>query len=154
MLESMPTKEPLLPLKFVNNIDFYKDLSAIGFLRDIGRHFRLNTMIAKDSVKSRLASDNGISYTEFSYQILQGNDFYRLYKEHNCRVQLGGCDQWGNITAGVDFTRRKMIESEGERAEEVYGQTTPILVNSRGEKIGKSTGGGNLWMDANKTSPY
>ena len=96
--------------RFINNIDFYEGLNSIDFLRDVGKHFRVNSMLAKDSVKSRMAtsdSGEGISFTEFSYQVLQAYDFYNLYQQENCKVQVGGSDQWGNITAGCDFIRRK-----------------------------------------------
>ncbi|WP_442788646.1 tyrosine--tRNA ligase [Dactylosporangium sp. NBC_01737] len=131
----------------VNNLEWTAPLSAIDFLRDIGKHFRVNKMLTKDAVSARLNSDAGISYTEFSYQILQGMDFLELYRRHDCRLQTGGSDQWGNLTAGTDLIRR--IEGAS-----VHLLATPLLVNSAGEKLGKSTGGGSLWMDAGMTSPY
>ena len=146
----MQSAQTMEDFRFINNIDFYQDLNAIAFLRDIGKHFRVNSMLAKDSVKSRMAtadSGEGISFTEFSYQVLQAHDFYRLFQDHNCRVQVGGSDQWGNITAGCDFIRRKTHK-------EAFGMTIPLLVDARGEKFGKSTGGGALWLDADRTSAY
>ncbi|GAA0741104.1 tyrosine--tRNA ligase [Dactylosporangium roseum] len=133
--------------RMVNNLDWTAPMSAIDFLRDIGKHFRVNKMLTKDAVSARLNSDAGISYTEFSYQILQGMDFLELFRRYGCRLQTGGSDQWGNLTAGTDLIRRM----EGES---VHLLATPLLVNSAGEKLGKSTGGGSLWMDAEMTSPY
>lgn len=104
-------------------------------------------MLGRDSVKSRMDSDDGISYTEFSYQILQAYDFYELNKAHNCALQIGGSDQWGNIASGVDFVRRKT-------GGQVYGVTIPLLTDKEGNKFGKSTGGGALWLDKQKTTPY
>ncbi|MEV0136407.1 tyrosine--tRNA ligase [Dactylosporangium sp. NPDC050688] len=133
--------------RMVNNLDWTAPMSAIDFLRDIGKHFRVNKMLTKDAVSARLNSDAGISYTEFSYQILQGMDFLELFRRYGCRLQTGGSDQWGNLTAGTDLIRRVAGES-------VHLLATPLLVNSAGEKLGKSTGGGSLWMDASMTSPY
>ena len=133
--------------QMVNNLDWTAPMSAIDFLRDIGKYFRVNKMLTKDAVSARLNSDAGISYTEFSYQILQGMDFLELFRRHGCRLQTGGSDQWGNLTAGTDLIRRVTGES-------VHLLATPLLVNSAGEKLGKSTGGGSLWMDASMTSPY
>ena len=118
-------------------------MNTITFLREIGKHFRVSAMLSRDSVKSRMAeneSGEGISFTEFSYQVLQSYDFYNLYKQENCLIQVGGSDQWGNIAAGCDFIRRKTQK-------EAYGMTIPLLVNQKGEKFGKSTGGGALWLD-------
>src|SRR5690348_12736576 len=131
----------------VNNLDWTDGLSALDFLRDIGKHFRVGKMLSKDAVSARLNSEAGISYTEFSYQILQGMDFLELFRRYGCRLQTGGSDQWGNLTAGTDLIRRM----EGES---VHLLATPLLTNSAGEKLGKSTGGGSLWMDAEMTSPY
>jgi tyrosyl-tRNA synthetase len=133
--------------RMVNNYDWTASMSAIDFLRDIGKHFRVNKMLTKDAVSARLNSDAGISYTEFSYQILQGMDFLELYRRYDCRLQTGGSDQWGNLTAGTDLIHR--VEGAS-----VHLLATPLLVNSAGEKLGKSTGGGSLWMDAEMTSPY
>ncbi|MEV8517808.1 tyrosine--tRNA ligase [Dactylosporangium sp. NPDC051484] len=133
--------------QMVNNYDWTAPMSAIDFLREIGKHFRVNKMLTKDAVSARLNSDAGISYTEFSYQILQGMDFLELYRRYGCKLQTGGSDQWGNLTAGTDLIHR----TEGAS---VHLLATPLLVNSAGEKLGKSTGGGSLWMDAEMTSPY
>lgn len=129
----------------VNNLDFYKDMNVLDFLRDVGKNLTVNYMMSKDSVKNRMES--GLSYTEFSYQILQAYDFLYLYKNYDCIVQLGGSDQWGNITSGTEFIRRNMQESKA------YAATTPLLTKSDGKKFGKSESG-NLWLDARLTSPY
>ena len=131
-------------VKVLDNLDFYKDMNVLDFLRDVGKHLTVNYMMAKDSVKSRL--ETGISYTEFSYQLLQGYDFYRLKTEHNCLVQMGGSDQWGNLTAGVELTRRL-------NGGEVYAVTTPLVTKTDGTKFGK-TEKGNIFLDASLTSPY
>ena len=133
--------------RVVNNLDWTDGLSALDFLRDIGKHFRVNRMLAKDAVSARLGSEMGISYTEFSYQILQGMDFLELFRRYGCRLQTGGSDQWGNLTAGTDLIRRVTGES-------VHLLATPLVTNAAGEKIGKSTGGGSLWLDPAVTSPY
>eukprot|EP01127_Copromyxa_protea_P021994 TRINITY_DN7712_c0_g1_i1.p1 TRINITY_DN7712_c0_g1~~TRINITY_DN7712_c0_g1_i1.p1 ORF type:complete len:443 (-),score=105.32 TRINITY_DN7712_c0_g1_i1:23-1351(-) len=135
-------------IEIQNNIGWYKDMFAIEFLRDIGKLFRVNTMLAKDSVKSRIETDHqGISFTEFSYQILQAYDFYHLYKNHNCKIQFGGSDQWGNITAGIEFIKKKS-QDQG------FGFTLPLVTDSEGKKIGKSSAGGQVWLDPAKTSVY
>jgi tyrosyl-tRNA synthetase len=131
----------------VNNLDWTSQLSALEFLRDIGRHFRVNRMIAKDAVSARLNSELGINYTEFSYQILQGMDYLELFKRYNCRLQFGGSDQWGNLTAGTDLIRRVTGES-------VHLIATPLITDEDGKKLGKSTGAGSLWLDPAMTSPY
>ncbi len=133
--------------RMVNNLDWTAELSALDFLRDIGKHFRVNTMIKKDAVTARMNSDAGISYTEFSYQILQGMDYLELFKRYNCRLQTGGSDQWGNLTAGTDLIHRATGES-------VHLLATPLITDANGEKIGKSTGGGSVWLDPEMTSPY
>ena len=133
--------------RMVNNLDWTAELSALDFLRDIGKHFRVNKMIAKDAVSARLNSDAGISYTEFSYQILQGMDFLELFKRYGCRLQTGGSDQWGNLTAGTDLIHRVAGES-------VHLLATPLVTDANGQKIGKSTGGGSVWLDPEMTSPY
>ena len=132
--------------KLVNNNDWTKDLSAIEFLRDIGKHFSLSTMLGRETVKRRLEND-GISYTEFSYMLLQANDFVQLRREHDCILQIGGGDQWGNLVAGVDLNRR--IDGA-----QVHALTVPLVTDSEGKKFGKSTGGGSLWLDPEMTSPY
>lgn len=130
--------------EIVNNYDWFKDFSFIGFLRDVGKHLTVNYMMAKESVKKRL--ETGLSFTEFSYQLLQGYDYYHLYKEKNIRLQMGGSDQWGNITAGTELIRRI-------GGGEAFALTVPLLTKADGTKFGKSEGG-NVWLDADLTSPY
>ncbi len=130
----------------VNNLDWTAPLSAIDFLRDIGKHYRVGTMLKKDAVAARLGSDAGISYTEFSYQILQGLDFLELYRTRNCVLQTGGSDQWGNLTSGTDLIHRV----EGAH---VHAIGTPLITNSDGTKFGKSEGNA-VWLDPELTSPY
>ena len=131
--------------EMANNLDWTKQLSALEFLRDVGKHFSVNQMLAKDSVSSRLEA-GGISYTEFSYQVLQGYDFLELYRRENCRLQLGGSDQWGNIIAGLDLIRKV----EGGSA---HAFTIPLMTKADGTKFGK-TAGGSVWLDSEMTSPY
>ncbi len=133
--------------RMVNNLDWTASLPAIDFLRDIGKHFRVNTMVRKDVVSARMNSDVGISYTEFSYQILQSLDFLELYRRYGCRLQIGGSDQWGNLTAGTDLIHR--VEGAS-----VHLLATPLITDSAGNKIGKSTGGGSVWLSRELTSPY
>lgn len=133
-------------IKMVNNYDWLKEISFLDFLRDVGKDFSVNTMLSKESVQSRL--ETGISFTEFTYQIIQAMDYLHLYREHDVQLQVGGADQWGNITAGLDFIRKK----EGPEAE-AYGLTIPLLTNADGEKFGKSAGNA-VWLDPEKTSPY
>jgi tyrosyl-tRNA synthetase len=131
----------------LNNGDWFRDVGYIPFLRDIGKHFSVNQMLLRDAVKQRLESrDHGISYTEFSYVLLQAYDFLHLYRTHGCRLQIGGSDQWGNIVAGMDLTRRL------EQAE-TFGLTFPLVEKSDGAKFGK-TESGTIWLDAKRTSPY
>ena len=132
--------------KVLNNYDWLSQLSLLDFLREYGKHFNVNTMLAKDIVASRL--DTGISFTEFTYQILQSIDFHYLFKHHDVQLQIGGADQWGNITAGLDFIRRM----EGSEAE-AYGLTIPLMLKSDGTKFGKSAGEA-IWLDPDKTTPY
>jgi tyrosyl-tRNA synthetase len=134
--------------ELVNNYDWMKDISLIDFVRDIGKHITVNYMMAKDSVKKRLDSDakTGMSFTEFTYQLFQGYDFYHLYKEKNCMLQMGGSDQWGNITTGTELVRRK---AQGK----AYALTCKLITKADGTKFGK-TAGGNIWLDAGRTSPY
>lgn len=134
------------PALMVNNADWTMNMSVIDFLRDVGKNFSLNTMLDRDTVKRRLESD-GISYTEFSYMLLQSNDFVHLRREHDCVLQIGGGDQWGNIVSGVDLNRRV----DGAK---VHGLTVPLVTDAQGQKFGKSTGGGKLWLDPEKTSAY
>ena len=133
------------PLIF-NNDQWFKEYASINFLRDVGKYFRLGPMLAKDSIKTRLVSKEGISFTEFSYQLLQAYDFYRLYTDHNVQVQLGGSDQWGNITAGIDFIRKKI-------SAQVFGYTFPLLTRNDGRKFGK-TEQGTIWLSKDKCSAY
>ncbi len=128
----------------VNNLDFYRNMSVLDFLRDVGKTLTVNYMLAKDSVKNRMES--GISFTEFSYQLLQAYDFEVLFKQHRCILQMGGSDQWGNITSGTEFIRRHL----GEKA---YALTAPLLTKADGSKFGKSATG-NIWLDPHMTSPY
>jgi len=134
--------------ELVNNYDWMKDISLIDFVRDTGKHITVNYMMAKDSVKKRLSSESseGMSFTEFTYQLFQGYDFYHLYKEKNCMLQMGGSDQWGNITTGTELIRRK---AQGK----AYAITIPLITKADGTKFGK-TEGGNIWLNADKTSPY
>ncbi|MGX1739498.1 tyrosine--tRNA ligase [Corynebacterium flavescens] len=130
----------------VNNADWTGTMSVIEFLRDVGKNFSLNTMLDRDTVKRRLEGD-GISYTEFSYMLLQSNDYVQLHRSHDCVLQIGGGDQWGNIVSGVDLNRRV----DGAK---VHGLTVPLVTDASGQKFGKSTGGGKLWLDPEKTSAY
>ncbi|NDH65558.1 MAG: tyrosine--tRNA ligase [Microbacteriaceae bacterium] len=132
--------------RLVNNLDWTAPMSAIDFLRDIGKHFRVGKMLSKDAVSARLNSEHGISYTEFSYQILQGMDFLELFRRYNCVLQTGGSDQWGNLTSGTDLIRKV----EGASA---HILATPLITNSDGQKFGKSEGNA-VWLDAEMTSPY
>jgi tyrosyl-tRNA synthetase len=130
----------------VNNLDWTSQLSAIDFLRDVGKHFSVNVMLDRDTIRRRLDAE-GISYTEFSYMLLQANDYVELHQRHGCRLQIGGSDQWGNIIAGVRLVRQKL----GATA---HALTVPLVTTADGEKIGKSTGGGRVWLDPELTSPY
>lgn len=132
--------------RMVNNLDWIGPASALDFLRDVGKHFRVNRMLAKDAVSARLDSDTGISYAEFSYQVLQGMDFLELYRRHGCTLQIGGSDQWGNLTAGIDLVHR------AERRA-VHALATPLITKSDGAKFGK-TESGTVWLDPQLTSPY
>lgn len=130
----------------VNNADWFKGFSFLDFIRDVGKHITVNYMMAKDSVKKRLEGDTGMSFTEFSYQLIQGYDFYYLWKNNNCTIQMGGSDQWGNIVTGTEFIRRK------DRGT-AYGLTTQLIKKSDGTKFGKTESGA-IWLDPEKTSPY
>jgi tyrosyl-tRNA synthetase len=132
--------------ELVNNFDWFQDITFLDFIRDAGKLISVNYMMAKDSVKKRLEGDNGMSFTEFTYQLIQGYDFYWLYQHKNCKLQFGGSDQWGNITTGTEFIRRKA-------GGEAFAFTCPLLTKSDGSKFGKSEKG-NIWLDASKTSPY
>jgi tyrosyl-tRNA synthetase len=129
-----------------DNMDWTGQLTAVDFLRDVGKHFSVNVMLARDTIKRRLDGE-GISYTEFSYMLLQANDFLQLRRTYGCRLQVGGSDQWGNIIAGVELNRRV----DGEQ---VHALTVPLVTSADGKKFGKSTGGGSLWLDPEMTSPY
>ncbi|WP_430411533.1 tyrosine--tRNA ligase [Kordia sp.] len=134
----------------VNNYDWMKNFSFIDFARDVGKRITVNYMMAKDSVKKRVTSEGaGMSFTEFTYQLIQGYDFYHLHKEHNCLLQMGGSDQWGNITTGTELVRRMNTEE----AAKAYAMTCPLITKADGTKFGK-TAGGNVWLDADKTSVY
>ena len=136
----------------VNNYDWMKTFSFIDFARDVGKRLTVNYMMAKDSVKKRLSGEEGnvgMSFTEFTYQLIQGYDFYHLYKQHNCLLQMGGSDQWGNITTGTELVRRMNV---GEDAK-AYAMTCPLITKADGSKFGKSEGG-NIWLNADKTSVY
>jgi tyrosyl-tRNA synthetase len=134
------------PAVMPNNADWLRPLLLIDFMRDIGKHFTVNYMMAKDSIKSRLSSDEGISYTEFTYMLLQAYDFYALYQSHGCTFQMGGSDQWGNITAGAELIRRV---ADGK----AYGLTSPLVMSATGVKFGK-TESGTVWLDPKRTSPF
>lgn len=132
--------------EIVNNYDWFKNFSFLDFIRDAGKHITVNYMMAKDSVKKRLEGETGMSFTEFSYQLIQGYDFYYLWKNHNCVLQMGGSDQWGNMVTGTELIRRK---DQGE----AFALTTQLIKKADGSKFGKSEGG-NIWLDPTKTSPY
>ena len=133
----------------VNNYDWMKNFSFIDFARDVGKRITVNYMMAKDSVKKRVGEEGqGMSFTEFTYQLIQGYDFYHLHKEHNCLLQMGGSDQWGNITTGTELVRRM-----NDEASKAYAMTCPLITKADGSKFGK-TAGGNVWLDADKTSVY
>ena len=135
----------------VNNYDWFKEFGFLQFLREVGKYLTVNYMMGKDSVKNRLTT--GISYTEFTYQLLQGYDFYHLYKHHNVKLQMGGSDQWGNITTGTELIRRKENNNDENAAYGAYALTTPLVTKADGTKFGKSEGG-NVWLDPELTSPY
>lgn len=132
--------------ELVNNYDWFKDFKFLDFIRDVGKMITVNYMMSKDSVKKRLEGENGLSFTEFSYQLIQGYDFFHLWKNHGCKVQMGGSDQWGNIVTGVEFIRRQLGES-------AYAITTQLIKKADGTKFGKTEGGA-VWLDPKRTSPY
>lgn len=136
--------------ELVNNYDWMKEFSFLDFIRDVGKHITVNYMMSKDSVKKRLAPDSGsgMSFTEFTYQLVQGYDFLHLYRHYNCKLQMGGSDQWGNITTGTELIRRKLGNEQ-----EAFALTCPLITKADGGKFGK-TESGNVWLDADKTSPY
>lgn len=137
---------PTAPAVIVNNYDWFRDFSFVAFLREVGKHFRMGSMLSKDSVRSRMESESGMSFTEFSYQLLQAYDFLHLRDLLNCTVQIGGSDQWGNITAGTDLIRKL-------RGDEAYGVTLPLVCDRTGQKFGKSAGNA-IYLDAAKTSLF
>lgn len=147
-LEKFLQFDPSLPnaAEMVNNYDWFRSISFIDFLRDVGKHITVNYMMAKDSVKKRIEGDTGISYTEFAYQLMQGYDFYWLYEHKNCKLQMGGSDQWGNMTTGTELIRRKC-------GGEAFVFTNPLINKADGGKFGK-TESGNIWLDPQRTSPY
>lgn len=130
----------------VNNYDWFKDMNFLTFIRDVGKHITVNYMMAKESVRKRIEGETGLSFTEFTYQLIQGYDFYWLYTHYNCKLQMGGSDQWGNITTGAELIRRKA-------GSEAFAFTCPLLTKTDGGKFGK-TEKGNIWLDSEKTSPY
>lgn len=132
--------------EMANNFDWFKNISFLDFIRDTGKHITVNYMMAKDSVKKRLEGETGMSFTEFTYQLVQGYDFYWLYQNKNCKLQMGGSDQWGNIVTGTELIRRKV-------GGEAFAFTCPLIKKADGGKFGK-TESGNIWLDANKTTPY
>ncbi|WP_158827976.1 tyrosine--tRNA ligase [Mucilaginibacter lacusdianchii] len=132
--------------QMVNNYDWFKDFSFLNFIRDVGKHITVNYMMAKDSVKNRLSGDTGMSFTEFTYQLVQGYDFYYLWKHHNCALQMGGSDQWGNIVTGTELIRRK-------DAGEAFALTTQLIKKADGTKFGKTESGA-VWLDTARTTPY
>jgi len=134
------------PAEMANNYDWFKDIGFLEFIRDTGKHITVNYMMAKDSVKKRLEGETGMSFTEFTYQLIQGYDFYWLYQHKNCRLQMGGSDQWGNIVTGTELIRRKL-------GKEAFAFTSPLIKRADGGKFGKSEKG-NIWLDPEKTSPY
>ncbi len=134
------------PAQLVNNYDWFKQMDFLGFIREVGKHITINYMLSKDSVKKRIDGEAGLSFTEFTYQLIQGYDFLWLYQNKNCKLQMGGSDQWGNITTGTELIRRKT-------GEEAYGVTCPLITKADGGKFGK-TETGNIWLDGEKTSPY
>ena len=129
-----------------NNLTWTQPLGAIEFLRDVGKHFSVNVMLDRDTIRRRLDGE-GISYTEFSYMLLQANDYVELHRRHGCALQIGGSDQWGNIVAGVRLVRQRLGAA-------VHALTVPLVTSADGTKFGKSTGGGSLWLDPEMTSPY
>src|SRR5688572_28431948 len=147
-LEKFLDFDPTKPnaAEMANNYDWFKNISFIEFLRDTGKHITVNYMMAKDSVKKRIEGEVGMSYTEFAYQLMQGYDFYWLYQHKNCKLQMGGSDQWGNITTGTELVRRKA-------GGEAFAFTCPLITKADGGKFGK-TEKGNVWLDAKRTSPY
>ncbi|KAH7913681.1 hypothetical protein BJ138DRAFT_1058546 [Hygrophoropsis aurantiaca] len=155
--ERYPSR-PSLPtdVQILNNIDWLRNLNLLDFLRTTGVHFRVNYMLAKDSVRTRMNAQHGITFTEFTYQLLQGYDFYHLYKDRGCTIQIGGSDQWGNILSGVELINKAELGGSGPSVtekEKAFAMTTPLLTNSLGEKFGKSAGNA-IWLDESMTSYF
>jgi len=136
-----------IPIRIVNNADWYADLQLIDFVANMGRHFRMGSMLSRSSVQSRLESEDGMSFTEFTYQIFQAYDWLHLLRRHNCCFQMGGSDQTGNLMTGHELISRV------ERKREVFGLTLPLVTTEEGDKFGKSAGNA-VWLDGNKTSPF
>ncbi|OAX39983.1 tyrosyl-tRNA synthetase [Rhizopogon vinicolor AM-OR11-026] len=149
-LHKVPSPTTSAQLQVVNNLDWLKDLNLLDFLRSTGIHFRVNHMLARDSVKTRMSAHNGITFTEFTYQLLQGYDFYELFRTKGCTIQVGGSDQWGNILSGIDLINKAEGDSAGTK-ERGFALTTPLLTTSQGEKFGKSAGNA-VWLDEKLTS--
>ncbi len=137
------------PAEMVNNYDWFKEIDFLSFLREVGKYITVNYMMAKDSVKTRISGDSGISFTEFTYQLIQGYDFYWLYTHKNVQLQMAGADQWGNITTGTTLIRKKTTEGEP-----VFAFTAPLITREDGTKFGKTADGQNIWIDENRTSPF
>lgn len=137
------------PARMVNNYDWFSGIGFLDFLRDVGKHITVSYMLGKESVKKRIASDSGLSYTEFAYQLLQGYDFLHLYENEGVKLQVGGSDQWGNITTGTELIRRKLGHEE-----KAFAVVCPLLTGASGAKLGKTAGGKNVWLDAERTTPY
>lgn len=166
-----PVVHPQHPVKVLNNMAWWRGLTLIDFLRSTGKLARLSSMLSKErsvfiqwicdnlsrsrvlSVKTRMTASNGISFAEFSYQLLQAHDFWHLYKHYGCRIQVGGSDQWGNIVAGMDVIVRRETDAQTHDGERSYGITTPLLVSASGQKLGKSAGNA-MWLDREKTSVF
>ncbi|KAG1751580.1 uncharacterized protein EDB91DRAFT_1045171 [Suillus paluster] len=149
-LDKVPSLTTSAQLQVVNNLDWLKELNLLDFLRSTGIHFRVNHMLARDSVKMRMSANNGITFTEFTYQLLQGYDFYELFRTKGCTIQVGGSDQWGNIISGIDLINKAEGDSAGHN-EKGFALTTPLLTTSQGEKFGKSAGNA-VWLDEKLTS--
>lgn len=137
------------PARMVNNYDWFQNIGFLEFLRDVGKHITISYMMGKESVKKRIASDSGLSYTEFAYQLLQGYDFLHLYENEGVKLQVGGSDQWGNITTGTELIRRKLSHEE-----KAFAVVCPLLTGATGAKLGKTAGGKNVWLDPERTTPY
>ncbi|MEL7535332.1 MAG: tyrosine--tRNA ligase [Bacteroidota bacterium] len=140
---------PENPARMVNNYDWFQSIGFLEFLRDVGKHITISYMMGKESVKKRIASDSGLSYTEFAYQLLQGYDFLHLYENEGVKLQVGGSDQWGNITTGTELIRRKLSHEE-----KAFAVVCPLLTGATGAKLGKTAGGKNVWLDPERTTPY